>query len=150
MDLSAKRQEQRAILRERGLRATPARIAILIALGDAKGPVSHQELTVKLSDLGLDKSTIFRGLQDLTEVGLLNRLELGDHVWRYETIKEKTDTETEEGEEHLHPHLLCVDCGSIRCLGQADISIELSPSLGRVVDVLVKGYCTKCKQHVRH
>jgi Fur family transcriptional regulator, ferric uptake regulator len=145
MDLNAKRQGQRNLLREKGLRATPARIAILVALGDADGPVSHQELTVKLGDMGLDKSTIFRGLQDLTEVGLLHRLELGDHVWRYETVKEKGPEPVEGGEEHLHPHLLCVDCGSIRCLSQSDISIELSPSLGKVVDVLVKGHCPNCK-----
>jgi Fur family ferric uptake transcriptional regulator len=145
MDLNAKRQGQRNILREKGLRATPARIAILVALGDANGPVSHQELTMKLSDLGLDKSTIFRGLQDLTEVGLLHRLELGDHVWRYETIKEQGSHPIPGKEEHLHPHLLCVDCGSIRCLSQSDISIELSPALGKVVDVLVKGHCQHCK-----
>lgn len=145
MDLNAKRQEQRQILRDKGLRATPARIAILFALGDAEGPLSHQELTVKLNDLGLDKSTIFRGLQDLTEVGLLHRLELGDHVWRYETVKDKDPEDEAGGVEHLHPHLLCVDCGMIRCLDQGDISIELSPSLGKVVDVLVKGHCPDCK-----
>lgn len=144
MEPNARRQEIRAILRDKGLRATPARVALLTALTDSAGPVSHQELTAELNDIGLDKSTIFRGLQDLTEVGLLHRLELGDHVWRYELVREGTKNNPNEGADHLHPHLLCVECGSIRCLNQDDINIEISPKLGKVVDVLVKGHCNAC------
>jgi Fur family ferric uptake transcriptional regulator len=141
-----RRSELRSILHSKGLRATPARVALLAALSDATGPVSHQELTEKLDDLGLDKSTVFRGLQDLTEVGLLHRLDLGDHVWRYEPVKEilGDQRDARSAEEHLHPHLLCVECGEIRCLSQEDVTIELSPKLGKVVDVLVKGHCQKC------
>ena len=130
-------------MRDKGLRATPARIAILSALQDRPGPISHLELTSVLSELGLDKSTIFRGLQDLTEVGLLHRLDLGDHVWRYELVVE--DPIPQATPEHLHPHLLCVDCGAIRCLEQGDVSIQLSPDLGTIVDVLIKGQCPTCR-----
>ena len=143
MTISEHRQQARAMLHSKGLRATPARISILGAMKNYGGLVSHQELTTQLGDLGLDKSTIFRGLQDLTEVGLLRRLELGDHVWRYELSHDKTKDEAQSSG-HLHPHLLCVDCGSIRCLDQSDISIQLSPKLGKIVDVLVKGQCPDC------
>jgi len=146
MTSDERRHELRTILRSKGLRATPARVALLAALSNATGPVSHQELTEKLDSLGLDKSTVFRGLQDLTEVGLLHRLDLGDHVWRYEPVRESSPSahDQQSGEEHLHPHMLCVDCGEVRCLSQDDVSIELAPSLGKVVDVLVKGHCHKC------
>ncbi|HAC92101.1 MAG TPA: Fur family transcriptional regulator [Planctomycetaceae bacterium] len=137
------RQQSRSMLHSKGLRATPARIAILGALKDCGGPVSHQEVTTQLSEFGLDKSTIFRGLQDLTEVGLLRRLELGDHVWRHELSPDSHSNQT-DGQPHLHPHLLCVDCGNIRCLDRSDISIQLSPKLGKIVDVLVKGQCPNC------
>ena len=105
------RDELRNELRDKGLRATPARVALLNALFTATGPVTHQELSVKLDELGLDKSTVFRGLQDLTEAGLLRRLELGDHVWRYEAVRVCGRNDGGGGKEHLHPHLLCVECG---------------------------------------
>lgn len=146
MTSNAKRQEIRSLLHSKGLRATPARIAMLGALLESSGPISHQELTTRLNDLGLDKSTLFRGLQDLTEVGLLRRLDLGDHVWRYESVKESPDVQPagSPGEDHLHPHMMCVECGEIRCLSQEDVNVELAPALGKVVDVLVKGHCNKC------
>lgn len=134
-----RRDENRNALRNNGLRATPARVAILTALEDYKVPITHQELTEKLDSLGLDKSTIFRALQDLTEARLLRRLELGDHVWRYELAKHSAEHDAQ-----LHPHLLCVDCGNIRCLNDAEVKVQLSPELGEVVDVLIKGHCQTC------
>ncbi len=143
MNPNAMRQEISTILRSKGLRATSARIAVWQALADCAGPVSHQELTNNLSDMGLDKSTIFRGLQDMTEAGLLHRMELGDHVWRYELVREGSQYGPRE-DEHSHPHLLCTDCGSVLCLNHDDVSIEISPELGKVVDVFVKGQCKDC------
>jgi Fur family transcriptional regulator, ferric uptake regulator len=139
MSKNSRREEHRNLLRAKGLRATPARVAILAAIEDTTVPITHQELTEQLDSLGLDKSTIFRGLQDLTEAGLLRRLELGDHVWRYEFA-----TENAEHHNQPHPHLLCVDCGNIRCLAETEVTIQLSPELGEVVDVLIKGHCNTC------
>lgn len=139
MKKNSRRDENRNLLRSKGLRATPARVAILAAIEDSTVPITHQELTAQLDSLGLDKSTIFRGLQDLTEAGLLRRLELGDHVWRYEISE--SHSELEDG---LHPHLLCIDCGNIRCLNESEVHVQLSPELGQVVDVLIKGHCPTC------
>lgn len=142
------RDELRKMLRSKGLRATPARVALLGALCDASGPVSHLELASQLDSLGLDKSTVFRGLQDLTEVGLLRRLDLGDHVWRYEPIVDSGSTvDAHSDHDRVHPHMLCVECGEVRCLKEDDINIELSKDLGTVLDVLVKGHCSKCDAH---
>jgi Fur family transcriptional regulator, ferric uptake regulator len=139
MSQNSRREEQRNLLRTKGLRATPARVAILAAIESSTVPITHQELTAQLDSFGLDKSTIFRGLQDLTEAGLLRRLELGDHVWRYELSEENPEHDSQ-----LHPHLLCVDCGNIRCLNDSEVQVQLSPELGQVVDVLIKGHCPTC------
>lgn len=139
MSMNSRREDNRNKLREKGLRATPARVAILAAVEQSAVPVTHQELASNLDSLGLDKSTIFRGLQDLTEAGLLRRLELGDHVWRYEISKYSEDHHSQS-----HPHLLCVDCGNIRCLSDTEVTIQISPELGEVVDVLIKGHCQTC------
>jgi Fur family ferric uptake transcriptional regulator len=141
MSKNSRREEHRIVLRTKGLRATPARVAILAAIEDSTVPITHQELTTQLDTLGLDKSTIFRGLQDLTEANLLRRLELGDHVWRYEIAGVNPEHDSQP-----HPHLLCVDCGNIRCLNESEVQIHLSPELGQVVDVLIKGHCTNCME----
>jgi Fur family ferric uptake transcriptional regulator len=127
-------------LRAAGLRATPARLAVLGMLDANSQPATHQELSEALSGTGVDKSTVFRALNDLTNVGLIRRLELGDHVWRYERMP----TSQEGVKEAAHPHLLCVDCGKITCLTRNDIEINISQSIGQVSDILLKGHCPDC------
>ena len=69
----------RVQLREAGLRATAARIAILNLLGELANPSTHSEISERVQPLGFDKSTIFRTLNDLATAGLARRMELGDH-----------------------------------------------------------------------
>jgi len=127
-------------LRAAGLRATPARLAVLGLLDANPQPATHQELSEALSGTGVDKSTVFRALNDLANVGLIRRLELGDHVWRYERM-----LAPQEGiKDATHPHLLCVDCGKITCLTRNDIEINVSQSIGQVSDILLKGHCSNC------
>ena len=47
-------------LRDAGLRATAARVAVLKALASAGVPVSHADVATSLADFGFDQSTIFR------------------------------------------------------------------------------------------
>ena len=64
-----------------GLRATPARIATLKLIQGASSPLTHAEVSEELQDLGVDKATVFRNLNDMASAGLLRRTELGDRVW---------------------------------------------------------------------
>lgn len=132
-------EDARQRLRDAGLRSTPGRLALLKLLSEANGPISHQEAIEKLSLVGIDKSTIFRALQDLSEAGLARRMELGDHVWRYERAG-ADDQQHDSG----HPHLLCLDCGTITCLGEKDVKMSIAKSVGEVEDVLLKGHCSSC------
>ena len=88
-------------IREAGLRATPARIATLKLLHGATSPLTHAEVAEELHDLGVDKATVFRNLNDMATAGLLRRTELGDRVWRFELIGEN------EGPGSAHPHFVC-------------------------------------------
>ncbi len=134
-------EDIRHLLRDSGLRATPARIAVLNLLASANQPSSHLEISERLESRGIDKSTVFRALNDLTEVGLARRMELGDHVWRYEpTRANASDDETQQP----HPHLLCIDCGTITCLSEKDISLRVAKSVGVIEDILLKGHCPAC------
>jgi Fur family ferric uptake transcriptional regulator len=74
---------------------------------------------------------------------LFNRLDAGDHAWRFEL---------RQGEEHAtseHPHFVCIDCGKVTCLPEVEIKItppkgaKGSP-VGDVTEVFLKGHCREC------
>ena len=129
-------------IRAVGLRATPARVATLQLLRDATSPLTHADVAECLDSSGVDKTTAFRNLNDMTDAGLLRRTELGDHVYRFEEIRHG-----EHGAE-LHPHFLCVDCGSVSCMDNVQLtagSMRESSKVGEVAEILLRGKCNDCK-----
>lgn len=141
MDKNASEIEQiKLLLRDSGLRATAARVSVWRALVTATKPMSHQDVTNLLVAEGVEKSTVFRALTDLTEAKLLRKMELGDHVWRFETTQDKTEHASTP-----HPHLLCVDCGDVECLDDDQVQLQASQAVGPIEDVLLKGHCKKCR-----
>lgn len=106
-----------ARLREAGLRSTSPRIAVLRHLMAAKAPVSHAELCSELKKHRIDRATIYRNLIDLADVGLVSRVDLGDHVWRFELKARGGD------HEGSHPHFVCTDCGTVSCL--TDVAVRI-------------------------
>jgi Fur family ferric uptake transcriptional regulator len=139
---SEEMKQAREDIRAAGFRATPARIATLLELRASRSPMTHAELADRLASLGFDKATAFRNLNDLAEKGLLRRTELGDHVWRFESIDPK------DSHDSGHPHFLCVDCGSVTCLESVQLtssSRRKSDSVGEVTEILLRGHCNDCK-----
>ena len=148
--------ELRSRLRETGLRVTPARLALLKEMAGAGVPLSHGEVvdrlrpnrTGKLSATApaprrFDQSTLFRGLTDLSDAGLLARLDLGDAVRRYEWLPA-------DGDAAVHPHHVCTDCGRIVCL--EGFALKLTPSrgsareqVGTIGEVVLRGRCGDCE-----
>ena len=58
------------------------------ALRDARAHGRHQpavscSVADRLATKEFDRATIYRNLVELAEAGLVNRIELGDHVWRF-------------------------------------------------------------------
>lgn len=132
----------RELLHKAGIRATPARIAVLQELRQSSSPLTHADLAEKLVPLGFDKATVFRNLADLTDAELIFRTELGDHVWRFEAF----DPERPGAEKH--PHFVCVECGSVSCLGDMEFtstSKRRATSIGRITEILIKGHCSTCE-----
>ena len=131
----------KALLRQVGLRATPARIATLTLMSKSSKPLSHAEVAAELEELAVDKATVFRNLNDLVSVNLLRRAELGDHVWRFEIVNA-------EGHDcSPHPHFLCVDCGTVSCVDEhyvKDAKLNLAADFGTITEVLFRGHCNDC------
>ena len=129
-------------IREAGLRATAARIATLVLLRQSTSPLTHAEVADRLSGSGIDKATAFRNLSDMVDAGLLRRTEVGDHVWRFEAI------DPDAHDANVHPHFLCVDCGTVSCLDDVELtagSQKESAKVGEVTEILLRGHCNDCR-----
>lgn len=133
--------KSRQLLESAGLRTTAARTAVIRWLQASKSPATHAEIAEDLVPMGFDKATVFRNLNDLVDAGLVNRTELGDHVWRFEL---RDESHPNRGH---HPHFVCVDCGTVTCLHDMDLSSASKKSLSRVghlTEILIRGHCLAC------
>jgi Fur family ferric uptake transcriptional regulator len=136
----------RARLREAGLRCTAARLAVLDHVMTATGPKTHAEVAESLIDRGFDQATIYRNLTELTEAKIVSRVDLGDHVWRFELRRGHDHAAGED-----HPHFLCTSCGEVSCLDDVNIAITPKPATKKsgirsVNEVLLKGQCENCSE----
>ena len=137
-------EDVRTILRNKSLRATTSRVAVLRRLLQLATPVSHSELADALAHEAWDRATIYRNLTDLTEAGLVRRTDLGDHVWRFEIVREGG---TEK--DGAHPHFVCEDCGVVQCLPNRAVQVHVARSAPRAlrrreVHIQFRGVCDRC------
>ncbi len=135
-------ENARAALRDAGLRATSARIAVLVALRQAERPMSHAELTELLGESRWDRTTVYRNLSDLADAGLARRTELGDRIWRFEHVGVHEHS-------HHHAHFVCTGCGTVACMPEVEITVPTVPNLPHAVrdhriEVQVRGLCDDC------
>jgi Fur family ferric uptake transcriptional regulator len=136
--------EADARLRERGHRGGAARsavIAYLAAQGCCNGAQEiHDALRARGLRVGL--ATVYRVLDTLSEHGLVQRVDVGDGVARYEPVRR------DDGHHH---HLVCDDCGKVEAfedagLEQAIRRVEASSGYAVAAhDVVLRGACTDCR-----
>jgi len=135
--------EVKTMIRGAGLRSTAARVAVIQQLASCPLPQTHSEVTEALEAFGFDQSTIYRCLMELSDSGLVARLDLGDSIRRFELLKSGADGYSE------HPHFMCVKCGSISCMEDHTFRVsakkkDAAPP-GEILEVLLKGRCQSCQ-----
>ena len=91
-----------------GLSFTRARKIILDILKTKKGHLSIEEIYEKLIKRcpGVNLTTVYRNLEVLTELGIVEKFDFGDGRARYELV------EGPQREKHHH-HLVCTSCGRV-------------------------------------
>ena len=92
-------------LRQKALKITGPRRAILDALHRQNHPLSSKELFQTLGKGDCDLATIYRSLHLLESVGLVQRFDFGDGIARYEMVA--------AGHDEHHHHLVCVQCSAV-------------------------------------
>lgn len=109
-------------LKEKDVRLTAPRRAILEILAKTLVPLSSEEIFSRLKKV--DLVTVYRSLTTLEEIGLLRRHDFGDTVKRYEL--------SEEG--HHHHFIRCRSCGNVEAFEGCEFESAISKTLER------KGY----------
>ncbi len=145
-DVTPTLESLRTTIRQAGLRSTAPRMAVLRRLSTTLTPVSHGELVDALAPEGMDRTTVYRNLVDLTEVGLVQRTDLGDHVWRFELKRSRA-----RGDDAKHPHFTCSGCGSVSCLPEVTLKVKAGKGVPKVlsspkhrVEIQLRGLCDAC------
>lgn len=138
------------LLKENGLKVTNQRISILEVL--QARPEEHltaeeiyDDVRKKYPDIGL--ATVYRTIQLLSELNLIDKLNLDDGIVRYEMGKTR--------QAHHHHHLICLNCGNVLSF-EDDLLEALEERIRQtmefqVVDHEVKlfGYCKKCRSAMK-
>jgi Fur family transcriptional regulator, ferric uptake regulator len=127
-----------------GYRRGGGRAAVIDLLDAQECALSAQEIEdrLKAGDRRVGRATVYRVLDELVELGLLSKLEIGDGIARFEAA-------FPEGVDHHH-HFVCTNCEKLIPFEDD----ELEKALRRVArregivmqahDVTLRGLCPDC------
>lgn len=136
----------RESLKERGIRITSARIAVLQTLENARGPLDISSIHSLVSKLHVnaDQATIYRIIENFTKNSLVNRLQFQGKKFFYEA--KKSD----------HHHAICEKCGRIEDISTCFID-RVEKEIERTKGFRVKnhsleyfGICKNCQENILH
>lgn len=129
------------VLRQRGLRMTPQRRAIVAEVMRTQGHISPTGIARKVQGEmpGVNASTVYRTLSLLEEVGVLAHSHL------------ESGAEYHRTEEAGHVHLTCSSCGA-----EDDLSLDEADALHRLIErhhgfspdlthFAISGRCADCR-----
>lgn len=149
--MNEKQQSFKDILKEAGLKVTNQRVLILTVLSANPGKhLTTEEIydLVKSENPDIGLATVYRTLQLLLDLNLIDRISLNDGFVRYEIAQ---GSETDSG--HHHHHLICAECDNVFSF-EDDLLEELEEKITlqtgfEIIDHEVKmyGYCKDCKEN---
>ncbi|MBO0476808.1 transcriptional repressor [Vagococcus sp. DIV0080] len=134
-------------LHDASYKLTPQReTTVLVLLENEKDHLSAEEIymlaKLKSPDIGL--ATVYRTLEMLTELKILDKISFTDGLARYDMRK--------EGAKHFHHHLLCLECGDIEEI-EEDLLLDVEELVEERFSFQVSdhrltfhGVCKKCQK----
>ena len=136
-------EHARTVLRDAGYHHGAAREAVVALLSAQECCLTAQEIFDRLRAEGrmVGIASVYRGVDQLADLGLLQRVDVGDGVARFQPVR--------PGGEHHH-HLVCDDCGKVVAFHDEPLEQTLE-ALGRRAgyvlaghDVVLRGACEDC------
>lgn len=137
------------LLKEKGLKVTGQRLLVLETMAAHPGEhLTAEEIfdlaRVKSPEIGL--ATIYRTLQVLVDLHVIDKLSFDDGFARYELSRDLGS------EKHHHHHAICLDCKTVFSLEEDlldPLEQNLMERLGFAVtdhEVKLYGYCRACRE----
>jgi len=133
------------ILAEKEYKLTPQRRIIMETfLEHGERHLSAEDIysLVKSKHPEIGMATVYRTLDLLAELGVLQKMNFGDGRSRYEFS---------EQDEHHHHHLICLSCGEVLEFAD-DLLYSLEKAIADATDFKITdhqlkfyGYCKKCQ-----
>jgi len=139
------REHTERSLREAGFRAGGAREAVLDPMAGQDCCASAQEIHENLRGRGrsVGIASVYRVLEVLSDLRLVQRVDVGDGIARFERAA--------PGGDHHH-HVVCEDCGKVEPFSDPSLERAIASASGRLgynVDaheVVLRGECGDCRQ----
>jgi Fur family ferric uptake transcriptional regulator len=133
-----------AALRQAGHRSSAPRSAVVELIGKQDCVLTAHEIAEELRRRGREvgTATVYRTLELLEELKLVQRLDVGGGSARYEPAL--------PGGEHHHHHLVCERCGRVTPFEDPRLERAIESLAGRLDyrvgdhDVILKGNCPSC------
>ena len=130
-------------LEREGYRAGAARRTVVELLGRQACCLSAKEITAALRDEGREVglASVYRALELLDQLRLVQRLDAGEGVVRYEPAHDSG---------HHHHHIVCDRCGDFATYEDEDLERAIGALAERLSwqvgshDVVLRGTCPRC------
>lgn len=141
---TAERERFVSFIRERGLRVTSERLALLDQIFAHHGHIDAEQLLASLRADGvkISRATVYRNLDLLVECGLVHKQRLGRNRYLYEHLHAG----------QRHDHLVCAECGRVVEFispGIAALQTEICRAHGFVPSehaLQITGLCKACAE----
>jgi Fur family ferric uptake transcriptional regulator len=133
-----------AKLEAAGFKRGGARRAVIEALASAPCAISALDIEEGARDRGrrVGRASVYRALEQLAELGLVHKLDLGSATALYER--------TEPGGDHHH-HMVCDECGKVLPFEDPDLELAVRRVQGsegfavREHEIVLHGECDDCR-----
>lgn len=134
-------KETAQVLREKGLKVTPQRIAVYNMLLHTQSHPNAETIyrTLEVTNPTMSLATVYKTLDYFKQLGLVQELNVGEGSARYDAVV------------RCHPHTVCTCCGSVSDLENDELTnlhLKLSTPLDFQVEceqLILYGKCAKCQ-----
>ncbi|HSD79928.1 MAG TPA: Fur family transcriptional regulator [Solirubrobacteraceae bacterium] len=132
-------------LAEAGFRRGGARSAVIALLDRQPCALTALDIERELRDGGraVARASVYRVLDELVSLGLVDRVEVGQGIARYEPAR---------GEAHHHHHMVCDRCGDVLPFEDEELERTIGRLADRVAfdvadhDIVLHGSCANCRR----
>jgi len=131
------------ILKEKGFKVTPQRIAVYDVLMNTKEHPTVETIYNRLQPMypTMSLATVYKSLEMFKELDLVQELNVGEDKFRYDANVKP------------HPHITCVSCGRVDDVDDEmffHLSEQVSHKTGYQITgqkLYFYGHCPKCKNN---